>query len=66
MFSADAPFAEVLTVVGQQVVTVFTYSGTCPVDYFIAIEPRGLLEPDPNRITLGELRQNKLLHRTAA
>jgi hypothetical protein len=39
MLAANAPFTEVLTVIGQQVVTVFTYSGTCPVNYFIAYCP---------------------------
>jgi hypothetical protein len=66
MLAANAPFAEVLTVIGQQVVIVFTCPGTCPMNDFIAIEPRGLLEPDPDWVTLGELRQNNLLHRTAA
>jgi hypothetical protein len=64
MYAANAPCAEVLTVIGQEAVTVFAYSGASPADYFIAIEPGGFLDRDPDRVSVPELRNRDLFHWT--
>jgi hypothetical protein len=65
MLSAKAPFAEVLTVIGQQAVAILAYTGTRPASDFIGIEARWGLVPDPERVSVGELRQTDLFDRAS-
>jgi hypothetical protein len=57
--------AEVLTVIGQHAVAILAHTGTCPADYFIGIEARRVLVPDPERASVGELLQTHLLDRAS-
>lgn len=55
-----------LTVIGQQAVAVFADSGTRSAHHFGTIEARRRLGSDPERMSMGELRQRNVFHRSCA
>jgi hypothetical protein len=66
MLTVQTPFAEVLTVVSQQMVAVFPHSRTCAANYFITIETRRRFTPHPQWASICELRQRNLFDRPSA
>jgi hypothetical protein len=66
MLTAEAPFAEVLAVVGQQPIAVLTYSGAGAPDNLSSIEVRWRIDSDPGRLASGETIERDFLHRPSA
>jgi hypothetical protein len=63
LLAAQTPFAEVLTVVGQQPIAVFAYSRARPADHLPMIEVRWRIGSDPGRVAAGETSETNLFHR---
>ena len=59
----QTPFAEVLTVVGQQSVGVFAQSGARSADHLPTIEVRCRIGSDPARVAARETSERNLFHR---
>jgi hypothetical protein len=55
MLTADAPFAEVLAIVHQEVIAIFTKPQAGATDHFLRIERARSLKTDPNSAPLCEL-----------
>jgi len=66
MLTADAPFAEVLAIVHQQVIAIFTEPQAGATDHFLGIEPARSLKTDPNCAPLCELGLENLFDWTSA
>jgi hypothetical protein len=62
--AANAPLTEVLTVVPQDRVAIFSDARTRSVDDSIAIEPTGCAGSDPDRVPPREFRHGNLFHRS--
>ena len=62
----QTPLAEVLAVVGEQTITVFTYPGTRSANCLSRVEARSRTGSDPDRATAGEISERYLFHRPSA
>jgi hypothetical protein len=54
MLATQAPLAEVLTVVGQQPITILPYPGARPFDHLSGVKVRGRVKFDPDRLAACE------------
>jgi len=63
MFTVQTPFAEVLTVVRQQPVTVLADPGARPMDHLSTREGRWRVGSDPDSAAAGEASERSLFHR---
>lgn len=63
MLAMQTPFTKMLTVVGQEAVTVFAHAGARPTDYLLRIEASRRVGSDPNRAAAGESSKRDLFHR---
>src|SRR5437773_1585081 len=66
MRTVQTPFAEVLTVVRQQPVSVLAHPGARPLDHFSTRESRWRIGSDPDRATAGETIESCFFHRASA
>jgi len=66
MLTVQTPFAEVLTVVRQQPVSVLAHPGARPTDHFSTRESRWRIGSDPDRATAGETIESCFFHRASA
>jgi hypothetical protein len=64
-FAAQAPFAEVLAVVGQQPVAVLTHPGPCPANDLAGVKVGRHIGSDPDGTAAGETRKRNLFHRSS-
>ena len=63
MFTVHTPLAEVLTVVAQQAVTVFSDSQARPSNNLVTLQGTGPWASDPHRMSMSETRERNLFHR---
>ena len=63
VLATKAPFAEVLAVVGQQVIAILAYARTGARDDFIGVESCSSPIANPQRATVGELLEADLFDR---
>ena len=65
MFTVHTPLAEVLTVVAQQAIAVFSESQARPSNNLVTLQGTGPWASDPHRMSMSETRERNLFHRGA-
>jgi hypothetical protein len=64
--AAQTPFAEVLTVIGQQPITVFPHTGSCSADDPSNVEIGWRGRSHPHALAAREMSQRNFFHRSSA
>jgi hypothetical protein len=64
--AVQTPFAEVLTVIGQEPITGFPHSGSCSADELLNVEIRWLVRSHPDALCAREISERNFFHRSSA
>ena len=64
--AAQTPFAEVLTVIGQQPIAVFPHAGSCPADDLSNVEIRWRVRSHPDTLPAREMSERNFFHLSSA
>jgi hypothetical protein len=62
----QTPFAEVLTVIGQQPIAVFPHTGSCSADDLSNVEIGWRLRSHPDALSAREMSERNFFHRSSA
>jgi hypothetical protein len=64
--AAQTPFAEVLTVIGQQPIALFPHTGSCSADDLSNVEVGWRLRSHPDALSAREISERNFFHRSSA
>ena len=64
--AAQTPFAEVLTVIGQQPIAVFPHTGSCSADDLANVEIGWRVRSHPDALSAREMSERNFFHRSSA
>jgi hypothetical protein len=64
--AAQTPFAEVLTVIGQQAIAVFPHTGSCSADDHSNVEIGWRVRSHPDTLSAREMSEMNFFHRSSA
>src|SRR5882724_2881938 len=64
--AAQTPFAEVLTVIGQQPIAVFPHTGPCSADDLSKVEIGWGVRSHPDTLSVREMSERNFFHRSSA
>ena len=64
--AAQTPFAEVLTVIGQQAIAVFPHTGSCSADDHSNVEIGWRVRSHPDTLSAREMSERNFFHRSSA
>jgi hypothetical protein len=62
----QTPFAEVLTVIGQQPIAVFSHAGSCSADDLFSVEIGWRARSHPDALSAREMSERNFFHRPSA